>query len=272
MRTSARIVGLGIVVATGVTVWAAQETVADFQGPSPERFLADAKIVARRELGTGITRPIRVTLEANGRTHFAVFKNIDERKFGVTTFPDGTSEVGFQDSWQTEVAAYRVDRIIGLGMVPATVERRLDGAVGSFQWFVESMVTEAERLERKIEPPDIEAWNQQSFKARLFDELICNVDRHLNNLLVTKEFEMRLIDHSRSFRSHQGLMHPERLTRFSRSLLEGLARLDRDDLKRQVGKYLDNAQIDRLLRRRDEIVALAARLVAERGEAAVIYP
>ena len=33
------------------------------------------------------------------------------------------------------------------------------------------------------------------FKVRLFDNLIYNVDRHLNNILITKDFEIRLIDH-----------------------------------------------------------------------------
>ena len=41
--------------------------------------------------------------------------------------PDGTSEIDFQDSWQTEIAAYIVDRVIGLEMVPATVQRKVDG-------------------------------------------------------------------------------------------------------------------------------------------------
>jgi hypothetical protein len=250
-------------------VW--QETAADYQGAVPEQFMAKARITNVRPLGTGVTRPFRVTLELDGVTRTAVFKSIDVRKAGVTTFPDGTSDVDFQDSWQTEIAAYRVDRLIGLGLVPATIERRVEGSVGSLQWWVQSMMPEAERLEKKIVSPDADAWNRRMMRVRLFDQLIANVDRHLNNILVTAEFEPRLIDHSRAFRTNRVLRNPELLPRFSRSLLDGIRTLTRQNVREATGRYLTDGQIDRLLQRRDAILALAAKLVAERGEAEVLY-
>ncbi|HQX80613.1 MAG TPA: hypothetical protein PKW63_02590 [Vicinamibacterales bacterium] len=262
---------VAVAMATVFTVHARQETAAAYQGPAAENFLTKAKIVSTRPLGSGITRPLQVTLELDGVTRLAVFKSIDERKAGVTTMPDGTSEIDFQDSWQTEIAAYTVARIIGLDMVPATVERRVEGKVGSLQWFVEHMSTEADRLEKKLSPPDSEVWNEQIFITRLFDQLIANVDRHLKNILVTKEYNLRLIDHSRAFRINRSLTKPELLTRFSRSLLDGIAKLEKKDLQKQVGKYLTSGQIDRLLSRRDAILALAKKHVAEKGEAAVLY-
>ena len=251
---------------------ASQETAADYQGPAAEQFLAKARILKAEDLGKGITLPKRVTLELNGITHRAVFKSIDELKPGGTRMPDGTVEVNFQDSWQTEIAAYQVDRIIGLGLVPATVERRVTTTVGSLQWFVESMMPEAERVAKKISPPDSEAWARLMFKVRLFDQLIANVDRHLNNMLVTKDFDVRLIDHSRSFRTNRDLARPDDLERFSRALLDGIQQLEKKDLKKRAGRYLRDEQIDRLLQRRDAILALAKKRIAEKGEAAVIYP
>ena len=265
----------GTAVAIGLVVWstlAAQETVGDYQGPKAEEYLAKARIKAVRDLGQGVTLPKKVTLERDGVEHFAVFKSIDETKAGVTRMGDGSLEVDFQDSWQLEIAAYEIDKIIGLGMVPATIERRLNTSVGSLQWWVESEMQEAERVQRKIEPPDTEAWNRITYKARLFDQLIANVDRHLKNLLVTKSFDLRLIDHSRSFRTNRELKDPDGLKRFSRSLLDGIKKLNQPDLKKRVGRYLSSGQIDRMLQRRDAILALAAKRVAELGEAAVIYP
>jgi hypothetical protein len=271
MRVVATAVGAVIVAVATVTVSGRQETVADFQGPAPEDFLTKAKVIASKELGEGITRPLLLTMDLNGKRHDAVYKNIDERKFGVFTFPDGSSEVNYQDSWQTEIAAYRLDLMIGLGMVPATVERKVNGSEGSVQWFVESMMPESKRIENNVQPPDVEAWNRQSLKARLFDELIANVDRHLNNLLITRDWEIRLIDHSRSFRTRQTLDHPEKLTRFSRPLLDALRKLDAKTVKQKMGRYLDGTQVDRLLKRRDLIVKLADKLIKEKGEAAVLY-
>lgn len=257
---------------TGVNAVTAQETAEQFQGPAAEELLLKGKIVSTRPLGEGITRPYRVELEHNGVKHSAIFKSIDVRKDGVTVLQDGTSDIGFQDSWQTEIAAYKVDRIIGLGLVPATVARRVvDGKVGSLQWYVEHMSTEAERLEQKLSPPDMDDWNEQIMTTRLFDQLIMNVDRHLKNILVTKEFKLRLIDHSRAFRNNQALTKPELLTKFSRTLLEGLKKLEKKDLQKQVGDYLQSGQIDRLLRRRDAILELAAKRIKEQGEAATLY-
>ena len=161
---------------------------------------------------------------------------------------------------------------IGLGMVPATIERRVQNKIGSLQWWVTSMMPEAERSKQKLEPPDKEAWERVVLKMRLFDQLIYNVDRHSNNILVTHDFDLRLIDHSRSFRAQKALRNPEQLTRFSKSLLEGIKRLTYEELRKQTSKYLVDAQIRTVIQRRDAILELAAKLVAEKGEAAVIYP
>lgn len=249
----------------------AQETAEVFQGEAVEQFLLRARMTAIREIGQGVTLPRRATLELEGVTHFAAFKTIDESKTGFTPLQRG-GEINFQDSWRTEIPAYEVDRIIGLGMVPATVERELVGKRGSLQFWVESMMPEAERVKKGVRVPDAEAWNRLSFKVRLFDNLIYNTDRHLNNILVTKDFQVRLIDHSRSFRPFDTLQQPKDLTRFSRSLLEGIQKLEEKDLTARVGRHLTRYQIGSLLKRRDAILALARSLVAQKGEAAVLYP
>jgi hypothetical protein len=248
------------------------ETAEQYQGAAAEEYLRKAKIVRVKAIGTGVTLPEKVTLELNGVERSAAFKSIDEKRLGVTQLSSGPPEVNFQDSWQTEIPAYVVDRIIGLGMVPATIERRVNNKVGSLQWWVESMMPEAERAKQKLEPPDSEAWNREVLKMRLFDQLIYNVDRHNNNILITQDFKLRLIDHSRSFRAQKTLRNPEQLTRFSKALLEGLEKLNYQELRKQTSRYLIDAQIKTVIDRRDAILALAKKLVAEKGEAAVIYP
>ncbi len=248
-----------------------QETWEQFQGAAAEQFLLKARLRSIKALGTGVTMPQRAELELDGVQHSAVFKTIDDRKGGVTQL-QRSSEVNFQDSWQLEVAGYAVDRLIDLRMVPATVERTLNGRTGSLQWWVQSAMSEAERRKQNVTPPDLEAWTRTYQKMVLFDQLIFNVDRHLNNVLVTQDFDLRLIDHSRSFRAWNELRDPKLVTRVSRSLLAGLRTLEYADLRKRVGRYLLDEQIRGLLARRDAILALTARAVAERGEAAVLYP
>lgn len=263
------------VVIAAVAAWpllAAQDGATNYQGPAAEEFLLKGRIAGTKDAGEGVTLSKIVTFEHNGARHMGLFKTIDESKQGPTKLADGSIDVAFQDSWQTEIAAYQLDLMIGLGLVPATVERRIGPNVGSVQWFVDYKMKEAERVEKKVSPPDLETWNRAMFKVRLFDQLIANVDRHLKNILVTENFDVRLIDHSRSFRINRELTRPDDLTRFSKSLLEGIQKLDKPSLKKRTGRYLTDAQIDRLLQRRDAILALAKKLVAEKGEAAVIYP
>ena len=264
-----------LIVVAALAAWttlAAQDGISNYQGPAAEQFLLKGRIAATKDAREGVTLSRIVTFEHNGAKHMGLFKTIDESKPGATKLADGTIDVGFQDSWQTEIAAYQVDLIIGLGLVPATVERRIGTNVGSVQWFVEYKMKEAERIEKKVSPPDLETWNRTMFKVRLFDQLISNVDRHLKNILVTENFEVRLIDHSRSFRTNRELTRPQDLTRFSKALLEGIQKLEKQDLKKKTGRWLRDDQIDRMLQRRDAILALAKKHIAERGEGNVIYP
>ena len=271
MRGTISRIGIVALISTALYAQAAPQTAIEFQGPAAENFLTKARIVSTRPIGEGVTRPFLVTLDLDGVPGKAVFKSIDERKAGVTTLADGSSEIDFQDSWQTEIAGYIFDRMLGLGMVPATVRRRVDGKVGSVQWFVEGMIPESERLEKKLSPPNSDEWSEQIYKVRLFDELISNADRHLKNIQVTKDFQIRLIDHSRTFRVNRSLKNPNSLEKFSRSLLERIGRLDKKEMQKQLGEYLTGAQIERVLQRRDAIVELAKKRVAEKGEAAVLY-
>ena len=256
--------------AAASTAPAAQETWEQYQGADAESFLKNARIRSMKGLGTGVTLPQKAELVLGGVTHFAVFKTIDERKRGFTQI-GLDSELNFQDSWQLEVAAYAVDRAIGLKLVPATIERYHNGNGGSLQWWVQSRFSEEDRRKQNAEPPDREAWDRVWLKMFLFDQLIANVDRHMKNILVTGDWDLRLIDHSRSFRSTRALQDPKRLTRFSRELIEGMKRLEHQDIRKKAGKYLLDDQIKAMLARRDLILRLVSERVAAVGEARAFY-
>src|SRR5262245_37527170 len=240
-----------------------------FQGPAIENFLSRAKIAGVKDIGQGVTLPEKATLELDGVTQYAVFKTIDE--YAKVKQLDRGVELEFQDSWKTEVAAYELDKLLGLGMVPATVERSYNGKKGSLQFWVTSKMSEAERFKKKLQPPRKFDWDEQVARIRMFDNLIYNTDRHMNNLLITDEWKIRLIDHSRTFRPFEQLKDPKQLTRFSRSLLEKMEALNEEVLKERLGNYLTPYQIQGLLKRRDAMVALSKKIVAEKGAGAVLY-
>jgi hypothetical protein len=271
VKSTARVLSMLALAAVASAILVAQEPREAYQGEAAETFLRKARVTRVTDIPVGVTQPQKVTLEMDGVTHMAAFKIVDIDKPGATPLSDGSFEVAFQDSWKTEVAAYEIDKLIGLGMVPATVDRTIRGKTGSLQWWVESMMPEAERVKQGIRPPDMDTWNKTVYKMRLFDKLIYNVDRHMNNILVTEDFDLRLIDHSRAFRPFDDLKNPDDLTKFSRALLSGLERLEFDDLKKRLKKYLRDGQIRSMLKRRDAILALVRERVEKEGEAAVLY-
>jgi hypothetical protein len=181
--------------------------------------------------------------------------------------------VDFSDSWKHEVAAYELDKLLGTRLVPPTVERTFGSTKGSLQMWVEGAMTEADRKEKKLSPPDIDAWNRQMYNVRLLHQLSYNTDsRNIRNVLLDPSFRVYAIDFSRAFLGYAQLPSEKDLPRFSRSTLEALKALDRPTLDAKLGKWLSGAQIGPLLKRRDKVLELSARLVKERGEAAVLFP
>ncbi|MBI3684205.1 MAG: hypothetical protein HY235_27845 [Acidobacteria bacterium] len=58
-------------------------------------------------------------------------------------------------------------------MVPVTVERRFRNQLGSSTWWVDDvLMTELTRYNKKVPPPDDDAWNKQIFIVRVFDSAI----------------------------------------------------------------------------------------------------
>jgi len=238
-----------------------------------EHFLRTAEVVSIKPLGRGVTLSHVVTLTDGERTARAVRKTIDEY-IPVKRFNDGgPPELGFRDSYKSEIAAYELDRLIGLDQVPPTVERKIRGETGSLQLWMDDCITEGERRREGVEPPDAGRWNQQMRRVKVFFQLIQDVDYvNLSNLLIDPEFKVYKIDSSRAFRTQTSILDPEKPSRYSRELLAGLKSLDEPTLKKQLGKWLSKVQRTKLLQRRNLIIQRAERLIAERGEESVLYP
>jgi hypothetical protein len=241
-------------------------------GEAAEAFLKTAQLVRKKSLSVGVTHSQQYTLTDGTRTCRAVWKTIDEFKRGISSFEGGGVIVDFADSWKHEVAAYDLDKLIGLGLVPPTVEREFAHTRGSLQLWVEGAMTESDRKERKLSPPDPRAWNEQMYKVRLLHQLTFNTDyRNIRNVLLDASFRVYAVDSSRAFQVYTDLMREGELLRFPRAALEAMKALDKATLHEKLGRWLDGPRIDTLLKRRDRILALAARRVEEQGEAAVLF-
>jgi hypothetical protein len=236
-----------------------------------ERFLLEGEIVRRRSAPGGITNSQRATLRREDLEHDAHIQRIDEHKH-QNQLGSGL-EIDFHDSYKNNVAAYRLDRLLGLNMVPVTVLRRDDDGWASFTWWVEDVVMdEKARLKKKVRAPDTTAWNYQMYVVRVFDQLIYNFDRNLGNLLIDRDWRIWMIDHSRGFKIFKEVKTPENLgKRCARELLAGLRRLDHPTLDVAMKDLLSAGQVNGVLARRDWIVQYYDAKIAELGETAVLY-
>ena len=261
-----------LAVIPGSTPAGAGEAFDRVAGVEAEELLLTAEVIEVERIPVGVTRPKRVTLTDGVRTIRAVWKTLSEYS-QVREFYDGRpAEIGFRDSYKSEIAAYELDRLLGLGLVPPTVQRKIGKKKGSLQLWLEGTITEAARRERGLKPRDIEAWEQQNHNVRLFHQLIYDADyENQENLVVDEDFRLWVVDHSRAFRHQANLLESDSLERFSGQHLERLRELTAEVLEARLGQWLTSIQRRGLLARRNLIVERADRLVGERGRAAVIF-
>ena len=232
----------------------AQQSAPPPDDAAKEEFLRTARIVRTRAAGKGVTGSTRATMQLGELIHDAHIQIVDESK---AEFKSAKGvEFNFRDRWQFNVAAYRIDRLLGLGIVPVTVERRWRFAPASFTWWVDDvLMDEGERVKQKVTAPNEDCWNEQRQLVRVFDQLIDNTDRNVGNLIITRTWRLWAIDHTRAFRKAKTPSKPETLTRIDRRILERLAALDFATLKRAAGSYIDDAEVRAVLTRRDAMVA-----------------
>jgi len=236
-----------------------------------EAFLAEGAVVRTRGVGAGTTRSVRATLRRDGLEHDAHIQSIDETKPAMKL--GATTEIDFRDTYKNNVAAYRLDRLLGLGLVPVTVERHFERKRSAFTWWVDDvLMTELERRDKKMPSPDPRAWNRQMYVVRIFDQLIYNFDRNLGNLLVDESWNLWMIDHTRAFKIFKNVKEPANLgTHCPRALLLALRALDDPTLAAAMKGLLVEGQITGLLARRDFIVKYYEARIAELGENEVLY-
>ena len=236
-------------------------------------FLLNAKVVASKRTSKGITAPYRLTLTDGQIKHDALFQSINEES-SVKVFADGNKEFNFKDCYKYDIAAYELAQLLGLGdMMPVTVERKWNGIPGALSWWLPVKMDELDRRNKRITPPDVDAYNRQMYKKRIFAELVFDTDPNLTNVLFSADWHLWMIDFTRAFRILRDLRTPENIIQSmcERQLFERLKKLDRTELTQKTKRHLTKAEIDGVMARRDKIVAIYTDLIAKKGENAVLY-
>lgn len=233
--------------------------------PAVLAFLRTAPVVAETDIGVGVNRSQKLTLEKDGLRVHGIFREVDLRRrnhrVGSRYF------FQFADSYLFECAAYELATMLGLDGVPPAVLRTIQGRKGSLQIWLEDAVDEEES---DFNPPNPSLWVQQIWTMNWFDNLVFNVDRNKSNLLVDADYRLWLIDHTRAFQVANKLLD-NRIVRVNREVFERLVAMSDDELRTALGPFLTDAEMASLLRRRTFLIEHVEALVAERGEEVVLY-
>lgn len=247
------------------------------QRDAQEEFLLTADIVRSEPIGEGVTKPFKLYLKKGDVEAKAAWKD-----------PSGM-QLGFLEGWQYEIAAYRLDKLIGLNMIPPAVEREFKGKSGALVWWAENKYRLDKLVEQGIRIPDsaLDHTEKMKWLTRAWDCLIANEDRNQQNVLYTEDWRMILFDHSRAFRSTKEFTErlmfgrngikmslqgtPFLFRRLPRWFVEKIKALTFEDIKAAVGKTLTDKEITAILARRELLLKEIALMVREQGETAVLY-
>jgi len=166
-------------------------------GDEAVAYLSSAEVTGQPEDfdPLAITGPVRVTLTDGSRTLRAVFKD-EDTLYPEFRFGDGRVVERAKDSYKHEIAAFELDRLLGLDIVPPCVERRLFKRKGSLCLWIEGAMTEDVRREKGLEPPDPEGFKDDLREIRLFQQLIADLDySNIRNLVVDANFKVYKVEY-----------------------------------------------------------------------------
>ena len=159
----------------------------------------------------------------------------------------------------------KLDRAIGLGLVPATVEREVQGQRGVLQARPARWTTEAEAQAKGERGVGWCAMPPQFELMYAFDALIGNEGRSQERVLYdAREWNLLLTGHDRAFGTKREFpAHlQQRPPQPGVELRQRLAELDEAKLQAALGELVGKREINALLERRDAVLAGAAAAAA----------
>ena len=272
MAVTCRVLVVGLILVLAPRIATPQQATS-LTREQMEAFLTKAKIIKESTTSKGVTRPVRATLSDGVLTHDAQFQTVDQAK---AVFDAGkASEIDFKDTYRYNIAGYRLAQLLGIDTVPMSVQRRYKGKDAAVTWWIDDvMFDESGRLElgdANMMGPDPQRTQRQLHIMRVWDELIQNRDRNRGNVLWTKDWTMWLIDHMRAFRTSTSLLKPDELIRIERTLFDKMKQLTEQSITQVMKGTLARNEIRSVLRRRDALVQHFEKLIAQRGETAVLF-
>ena len=222
-----------------------------------EAAMKTNKIAKLETVPIGVTKPERAILDPPTPVPRFVWKQLTP---GYKN--------GYFESYKAEIAAYLLDRMLDLHMVPPFVERTINGKTGAAGYWINN----TKNWDAKYPPQGPEPkWSYQITRMKMLDLLIANIDRNQGNLLYDADWHLFLIDHSRAFIGKKDLKNMAPLGRADRPLWEKMQALTFESLKEGLGEWVGDNDLKAMIIRRDLMAAEIKKLVDKRGENFIFF-
>ncbi len=171
-------------------------------------------------------------------------------------------ELPKEDHFMPELAAYKLDRMLVLGMVPVTVRRAINEQQGTLQFVPPETMTERERVADGVRRSAPCPLGKQVQAMYVFDALIGNPARTPSSMLYSPEdWLLMLVDHENSFGVETD--RPAYLKEIELAIGDQwrtvLLELDDEVLRANLGDVLDEQRMAALSKRRDAMIMDASR-------------
>jgi hypothetical protein len=221
-----------------------------------EGFLAKARILSQESrVKEGLQLQI-LELEQKDMKLRALFGDADESAAAAAA--DGRKA---RRRFQNQVAAYRLDRLFGLKMVPVTAFRTVDGRKGGVQIWIQSAL-DATEIREYGAAKQFGDLGPELARARAFSGLI-GLEKRINFgklILPTIPPRVMLSDNGASFADDPDIRDflEEGCGPVGDAFLHSLGTLEKGKMKKELGDLLTAAQIEAVLSRRDGILELCA--------------
>ena len=229
-----------------------------------ENYLRTADIVSiEKDESAGRTAPWRINLDDGKIARQGHFKHVNRLR--PSLFP--------ADSYKYDIAAYELDKLLDLNIVPPIVEREIEGTKGSLQLFLEGIITENERKMKNIDPPDLKVFKNNLEVINIFENLVYDEDclDPDDNLINMEDWRVWRVDFSMAFSLTPELIPGCKITRCSKKLYKNLQKLESEAVKAKLNPYLNDEEIEALLKRKNVITDTIQQLIKEKGEASVLF-
>lgn len=157
--------------------------------------------------------------------------------------------------WQHEIAAYRLDRLLGIDMLPVTIERTIDGQPGALQFWIENAVSAAVVEREQLRLPRWCSLESQYNLMRAFDALAGELARTSEDVVIGRDDGLaRLVDQADAFTGSRRLDARVARPQVGGELARRLRGLTAAKLEAALSPWLDKEQRKAILARRDALL------------------